>query len=79
MKAKASPHRGVINAAPGLFSGSCVERVISVASVETRALFFFIKKRQNSSLAQMIKELYNDRERENQANVLSETMQVLDA
>lgn len=53
-------------------------RVISVGSVETRA-FFFPKKRQNSSLAQMIKELYNDQERENQANVLSETMQVLDA
>lgn len=54
-------------------------RVISVTSVETRAFFYFFKKIQNSSLAQMIKELYNDRERENQANVLSETMQVLDA
>lgn len=53
-------------------------RVISVASVETRD-FFFSKKRQNSSLVQMIKEFYNDRERENQVNVLSETMQVLDA
>lgn len=39
----------------------------------------FSMESQNSPLAQMIKELYNDRERENQANVLSETIQVLDA